>query len=208
MQGGHYNEPTMIDGKIVIITGANTGIGKETAIDLAKRKGKIYIACRDLTRGQNALIDIREKSGSDNIHFLKLNLACMKSIREFSETFHKIEEKLDILINNAGIMACPKSYTDDGFEMQMGVNHLGHFLLTNLLLDLLKKSPQGRIVNVSSLAYIGGKLMENNLFGEKFYFRWFAYANSKLANILFTHELARRLENTNITVNTLHPGKQ
>ncbi|XP_070491034.1 retinol dehydrogenase 12-like [Chironomus tepperi] len=206
MQGGSYNKPTMIDGKIVIITGANSGIGKETAVDLAKRGGKIYIACRNIERGQSALTEIKEKSGSDDVHFLQLDLASMKSIRKFSEDFHQLEDRLDILINNAGVMACPKSFTEDGFEMHMGTNHLGHFLLTNLLLDLLKKPAHSRIVNVASLFHIVGKISKTNFFGEKFYFRWYAYATSKLANILFTRELAKRLENTGITANSLHPG--
>ena len=101
MQGGSYNKPTLIDGKIVIITGANVGIGKETAVDLAKRGGKIYIACRNIERGQSALIEIKDRSGSDNVHFLQLDLASMKSIHKFSEEFHQLEDRLDILINNA-----------------------------------------------------------------------------------------------------------
>jgi NAD(P)-dependent dehydrogenase (short-subunit alcohol dehydrogenase family) len=206
MQGRKYEKTTLIDGKIVIITGANAGIGKETAIELAKRGGKIYIACRDITRGENALKEIKERSGSSNVHFLQLDLASMSSIREFSKKFHDLESELHILINNAGVMACPKAFTEDGFEMQMGTNHLGHFLLTNLLLDLLKSSAPSRIVNVASLAYIFGKFFKNNLNSEKFYFRWHAYGTSKLANILFTRELARRLENTKVTVNALHPG--
>lgn len=197
----------MIDGKIVIITGANSGIGKETAIDLARRGGKIYIACRDVKRGQKALTEIKEESGSDSVHFLQLDLASMRSICEFSKSFHQLESRLDVLINNAGVMACPKSFTEDGFEMHMGVNHLGHFLLTNLLLDLLKKSFQGRIVNVASLFHIVGFIWKTNFCAEKFYFRWYAYATSKLANILFSRELAKRLVNTKITVNSLHPGK-
>jgi NAD(P)-dependent dehydrogenase (short-subunit alcohol dehydrogenase family) len=111
------------------------------------------------------------------------------------------------VILNAGVMACAKSYTADGFEMHMGVNHLGHFLLTNLLLDLLKAAPAARIVNVSSLFHTVGWIWKSNFFGERFYFRWHAYATSKLANILFTRELAKRLKNTNVTANALHPGK-
>ncbi|KAG5676988.1 hypothetical protein PVAND_006779 [Polypedilum vanderplanki] len=206
MQGGKYKKSTLIDGKIVIITGANTGIGKETAIDLAKRGGKIYIACRNEKRGQNAQMEIIEKSSNMNVHFLQLDLASMDSIRKFSRKFHELESQLHILINNAGVMACPKSYTKDGFEMHMGVNHLGHFLLTNLLLDILKNTPNSRIVNVSSLFHIVGFIWKSNFFGEKFYFRWHAYATSKLANILFTRELAKRLKSSNTTANSLHPG--
>ena len=206
MQGGSYKKDTRIDGKVVIITGANSGIGKETAIDLAKRGGKIYIACRDIKRGENALADIREKSLSEKIYFLQLDLASLNSIKEFSKKFHELESQLHILINNAGVMACPKAFTEDGFEMHFGTNHLGHFLLTNLLLDVLKASAPSRVVVVSSLFHVFGKVRKNDLFGEKFYFRWFAYGTSKLANILFTRELAQKLVGTGVTANCLHPG--
>lgn len=206
MQGRSFKKDTKIEGRIVIITGANSGIGKETAIDLAKRGGKIYIACRDEKRGEDALKEIKEKSESDNVHFLKLDLASMESIREFSRKFHELETNLHILINNAGVMACPKELTKDGFEMHFGTNHLGHFLLTSLLLDIMKVSAPARIINVASLFYIVGKIRRDDLFGEKFYFRWFAYASSKLANILFTRELADRLKGTRVTANVLHPG--
>lgn len=109
-------------------------------------------------------------------------------------------------MNNAGIMACPKSLTEDGFESQFGVNHLGHFLLTNLLLDLLKKSAPSRIVNLSSIVHVFGRINKKDLNGDQFYNSWFAYAQSKLANILFTRELARRLKGTGVTANSLHPG--
>lgn len=206
MQGGQYDKDTRIDGKVVIITGANSGIGKETAIDLAKRGGKIYIACRDKKRGEDAMKEIKEKSESDEIYFLKLDLASIDSIKNFSEEFLNLETNLHILINNAGVMACPRSFTKDGFEMHFGTNHLGHFLLTNLLLDILKASAPSRVVVVSSLFHIVGKIRKNDLFGETFYFRWFAYASSKLANILFTRELAKRLAGTGVTANSLHPG--
>lgn len=207
MQGTSYTKDTKIEGSVVIVTGANAGIGKETAIDLARRGGKVYIACRDIKRGEDALKEIMRKSGSNNVHFLQLDLASIDSIKEFSRKFHDLEPKLHILVNNAGVMACPKSFTKDGFEMHFGTNHLGHFLLTNLLLDRLKESAPSRVVNVASLMYIIGKIRKGDLFGEKFYFRWFAYASSKLANILFTKELARRLEGTAVTVNCLHPGQ-
>lgn len=207
MQGGQYKKDVRIDGKIVIITGANSGIGKETAIDLARRGGKIYIACRDIKRGEDALIEIREKSGSTNVHFLQMDLASMDSIREFSRRFHSVENNLHILINNAGIMACPKALTKDGFEMQLGTNHLGHFLLTNLLLDLLKASAPSRVVVVSSCLHQIGRIKKDDLNSEKSYWKWTVYGQSKLANILFAKELARRLQGTGVTVNALHPGK-
>lgn len=206
MQGGQFEKDTRIDGKIVIITGANSGIGKETAVDLAKRGGKIYIACRDIKRGEDALKEIKSRSESDQVFFLQLDLASLESVREFSKKFHELESQLHILINNAGVMACPKTSTKDGFELHIGTNHLGHFLLTNLLLDLLKSSQPSRVVTVSSLFHIVGKIRKDDLFGDKFYFRWFAYASSKLANILFTRHLAKKLKGTRVTANCLHPG--
>lgn len=140
------------------------------------------------------------------MHFLQLDLASSNSIREFVKKFKSLERKLDILVNNAGISGLPKSFTADGFEMQMGVNHLGHFLLTHLLLDLLKFSAPSRIVVVSSLAESWGKIEKDNFMSEKSYDKVKAYFNSKLANNLFTIELARRLKGTNVTVNCCHPG--
>jgi retinol dehydrogenase 12 len=206
MQGGQYTKDTKIDGKVVVITGANSGIGKETAVDLAKRGGKIYIACRDVKRGEDALKEIKERSGSENVHFLQLDLASMASIHEFSKKYHQLESQLHVLINNAGIMAVPKAMTKDGFEMQIGTNHLGHFLLTNLLLDLLKQSSPSRVVNVSSMFHWYGRINKDDLNSEKSYWRWLAYGQSKLANILFTRELSKRLEGSGVTVNSLHPG--
>lgn len=206
MQGGQYTKDTRIDGKVVIITGANSGIGKETAIDLAKRGGKVYIACRNQQRGEDALKEIKEESGSVNVFFLQLDLSSLESIRQFSKKFHEMETQLHILINNAGVMACPRALTKDGFEMQIGTNHMGHFLLTNLLLDLLKQSSPSRIVNVSSLFHWYGRINREDLNSEKSYWKWIAYGQSKLANILFTRELSKKLEGSGVTANVLHPG--
>jgi NAD(P)-dependent dehydrogenase (short-subunit alcohol dehydrogenase family) len=201
-----YTENTRIVDKVVIITGANTGIGKENAIDHAKRGAKVYIACRDIKRGEDALKEIRQQSGSDNIHFLQLDLASLDSVREFSRKFHELESQLHILINNAGVMACPKALTKDGFEMQLGTNHLGHFLLTNLLLDLLKASSPSRIIVVSSSGHKMSDIDKDDLMNEKSYSKWKAYGRSKLANILFARELSKKLEGTGVTVNSCHPG--
>jgi retinol dehydrogenase 12 len=206
MRQGEFKKDTRIDGKVVVITGANCGIGKQTAIDLARRGGRVYIACRDPIRGVEAMKDIQDLSGSSNVHFLQLDLAQMESIRQFSKKFHSYESQLHILINNAGVMACPKAHTRDGFELQIGTNHMGHFLLTHLLLDLLLQSAPARVINISSLYHIFGRINKNDLNSDKHYWRWLAYAQSKLANILFTRELARRLEENDITVNALHPG--
>jgi NAD(P)-dependent dehydrogenase (short-subunit alcohol dehydrogenase family) len=196
----------LIDDKVVLITGANAGIGKACAIDLAKRGGKIYIACRDKTRGENALNEIRKESGSDKVYFLQLDLASLKSIREFSDKFYQLETKLDILINNAGLFLNKKDYTKDGFEMNVGVNHLGHFLLTNLLLDLLKAAGPSRIVVVSSVVYKMIKFDKDFWISDKNFSAYSCYGCSKMFNILFTTELSKRLEGTRITVNCCHPG--
>lgn len=195
-----------MDGKVVIITGANTGIGKETAVDLAKRGAKIYIACRDKRKSEEALKEIKSRSKSSQAFQLELDLASLGSINGFSKTFHKLEHNLHILINNAGVMACPKMITKDGFEMQLGTNHFGHFHLTNLLLDLLKASSPSRIVVVSSSGHKLSGLMRDDLMGEKSYSKLKNYGQSKLANILFARELAKRLKGTGVTVNSCHPG--
>uniref|UniRef100_A0A1B0GM47 Short-chain dehydrogenase n=1 Tax=Phlebotomus papatasi TaxID=29031 RepID=A0A1B0GM47_PHLPP len=206
-QGGQFRkDDILMENKVVVITGANTGIGKETALDLAKRGAKIYMACRDKNRGEEARMEVIEKSGNPNIYFRQLDLASLTSVRSFAQAFKNEESRLDVLLNNAGVMMIPKCHTEDGFEMQIGVNHMGHFLLTNLLLDLLKKSAPSRIINVSSLAHINGQINKEDLNSEKSYNRITAYSQSKLANILFTRELAKRLEGTRVTVNALHPG--
>lgn len=206
IQGRSFRKSTRLDGKVVIITGANTGIGKETAVDLARRGAKVYMACRSVERGEEAVQEVINRSRSASVYFRQLDLASLKSVRSFAETFLAEERRLDILINNAGIMACPNYLTEDGFEMQIGVNHMGHFLLTNLLLELVKKSAPSRIVNVSSIAHLYGKINKEDLNSEKSYSPIPAYNQSKLANVLFTRELARRLKDTGVSTYSLHPG--
>ncbi|NXD80700.1 RDH12 dehydrogenase, partial [Halcyon senegalensis] len=208
--GGQCKSTAKLEGKVVIITGANTGIGKETARELARR-GKVIIACRDIAKAEAAASEIRAETGNQQVIVKKLDLANTKSIREFAEKILAEEKELHILINNAGVMLCPYSKTADGFEMHLGVNHLGHFLLTFLLLERLKQSAPARIVNVSSLAHHGGRIRFHDLHGEKSYNRGLAYCHSKLANVLFTRELARRLQGKSprrpeFTANALHPG--
>ncbi|NXP62017.1 RDH12 dehydrogenase, partial [Chloropsis cyanopogon] len=169
------------------------------------------IACRDMAKAEAAASEIRAETGNQQVIVKKLDLADTKSIREFAEKFLAEEKELHILINNAGVMLCPYSKTADGFEMHLGVNHLGHFLLTFLLLERLKQSAPARIVNVSSLAHHGGRIRFHDLHGEKSYHRGLAYCHSKLANVLFTRELARRLQGkfqgrAGFTANALHPG--
>ncbi|KAK2886653.1 retinol dehydrogenase 12, like [Channa argus] len=201
-----WSSAEKLDGQTVIITGANTGIGKETALDLAKRGAKVILACRDIEKAQVATKEVIESSGNENVVCMKLDLADSKSIREFAEAINKDEPKLNILINNAGVMVCPYGKTADGFEMQIGVNHLGHFLLTYLLIDLIKKSTPARIVNVSSMAHSFGSINLDDLNSEQSYDKNKAYAQSKLANVLFTRSLAKRLEGTGVTTYSLHPG--
>ncbi|XP_060658301.1 retinol dehydrogenase 14-like isoform X1 [Drosophila nasuta] len=206
MQGGKFEKQTDETGKVVIVTGSNTGIGKETVLELARRGATVYMACRDKSRAEQARLEVIRETNNQNILFRELDLASLDSVRKFVDEFKKEQSKLDILINNAGIAHCPRMLTKEGFEMQLGVNHMGHFLLTNLLLDLLKKSSPSRIVNVSSLIHSYGTINFDDLNSEKSYKPDTAYSQSKLANILFTRELAKRLEGTNVTVNALHPG--
>ena len=208
--GGVCTSEARMEGKTVLITGANTGIGKETAIDLAKRGARVIMACRDMKRGEEALNDVAEKSGSSNLLLKPLDLASLASVRTLAEDINKNEPALHVLINNAGVMIPSElQKTQDGFEIQMGVNHFGHFLLTNLLLDLLKSSQPSRIVVVSSMAHsstTSSSFNFDNINSEKYYRKWDAYGQSKLANILFTRELAKRLKGTGVTANSLHPG--
>lgn len=206
--GGICNSNRTMPGKTVIITGANSGIGKATAIDLAKRGARVIMACRDLERSETAVKDIIWKSGSSNIILKRLNLSSLRSIRAFADEDIKMNEaELHVLIN---IISSPqRQETEDGFEMTMGVNHFGHFLLTNLLLDLLKKSAPARVVIVSSIGHhleTRSPFRFDNMHSQMFYSHWDAYGQSKLANILFTRELARLLVGSGVTANSLHPG--
>ncbi|TNM94781.1 hypothetical protein fugu_017540 [Takifugu bimaculatus] len=195
-------------GKTVIVTGANCGIGKALAGELLKLQARVVMACRDQQSAQEAAQDLKNQAGPEQgeVVIKHLDLASLRSVRKFCEEIIEEEEKIDVLINNAGIYQCPYSKTEDGFEMQFGVNHLGHFLLTHLLLDLLKASSPSRIVVVSSKLYKYGDINFDDLNSEKSYDKAFCYSQSKLANLLFTLELARQLEGTGVTVNALTPG--
>ncbi|XP_063076372.1 retinol dehydrogenase 12 [Engraulis encrasicolus] len=203
---GQWSSTARLEGKTVIITGANTGIGKETAKDLAKRGARIILACRDVEKAETALKEIIDESGNQSIVVRKLDLSDTKSIKEFADVIKKEESQVNILINNAGVMMCPYSKTADGFEMQFGVNHLGHFLLTFLLLDLIKRSAPARIINVSSMAHSWGTIQFEDINSEQHYHSRRAYGQSKLANILSTRSLANRLKGSGVNVYVVHPG--
>ena len=196
----------VLNGKTAIITGANTGLGLETAVDFAKRNARVILACRNKKKGEAAVVQVKKRSGNENVVFVQLDLSSLESVRTFSSKMLASEPRIDILVNNAGVYACPYTKTADGFEMQFGVNHLGHFLLTHMLLDRIKEAPSARIVNVSSMFHERGKINFDDLNSEGSYSAYEAYFQSKLANILFTRSLAKRLEGTKVTVNVLHPG--
>ncbi|MGE7612149.1 SDR family oxidoreductase [Paenibacillus sp. NPDC101420] len=193
-------------GKIALVTGANSGMGLATTVELARKGAKVIMVCRNRQRGEEALAAAKQKSRSEDIELMLCDLASLESIRSFAEEFTRKYPILDILINNAGVVTIKRQLTKDGFEMDLGVNHLGHFLLTNLLLEPLKAAEQGRIVVVASGAYkIGALHYEDPTLARRFNPAK-AYARSKLANILFTKELAARLQGTRVTVNCVHPG--
>ncbi|XP_020359026.1 dehydrogenase/reductase SDR family member 13 [Oncorhynchus kisutch] len=211
VKGAVCKSNVKLHGKTVIVTGSNTGIGKMTALDLARRGARVILACRNKQRAEAALADIKRESGSNEVVFMHLDLGSLKSVRTFAETFLKTERRLDLLINNAGIYM--QGSTEDGLGMMFGVNYIGHFLLTNLLLDRLKECGPSRVVNVASLGHNFGKIDFNCLsthkelgVGESATDVFNIYCNSKLCNVVFTHELAKRLKDTNVTCYSLHPG--
>ncbi|UZR94643.1 SDR family oxidoreductase [Chondrinema litorale] len=195
-----------MEGKICIVTGANTGIGKETALGLAQKGAEVIMLCRNMQKGVAAKEEIINKTGNENIHLIITDLASFKSVHQAIETIKKNYKKIDVLINNAGAYFTEFALTEDGNERQFQVNHLSGFLLTLSLLDLLKAAEAARIINVSSIGNYKGDIHFDDLNLTNSYNGLKAYRQSKLSNVLFTYELARRLSDTNITVNTLHPG--
>ena len=180
-------------GKVVIITGANSGIGYEAAGALAKKGATVVMACRNLEKGEAAAKAIIDEGPTGQVVLLHLDLADLSSVRRFADEFSAEYDRLDVLVNNGGIMAVPKGKTVDGFEMQIGTNHLGHYALSGLLIEMLKTTQNARVVTVSSYAHVMGKINFDDLNSEKSYQRWSAYGRSKLANVLFGYELQRRL---------------
>ena len=196
-------------GRITIVTGSSSGIGLEAARVLASKNVTAVIAVRNLEKGSHAADKIRVLHKNADVHVMELDLANLDSVHAFTKVFKEKYNKLDLLINNAGVMIPPYSKTKDGFELQFGTNHLGHFALTGLLIDLLKKTEGSRIINVSSAAHKYGNLDFNDLNWEKrIYKAWRAYGDSKISNLYFTYELKRKLEkeNSKIKVTAAHPG--
>jgi NAD(P)-dependent dehydrogenase (short-subunit alcohol dehydrogenase family) len=193
------------DGSIVVITGANAGLGFATAHGLAKKGAQICMVCRSADRGNIALKAIAESACVPPSLFVA-DLFSQASIRELADTLHQRLPRIDVLVNNAGAAFAARRVTIDGIEKTFALNHLAPFLLTTLVIDLIRKSPQGRIVNLTAGIPVSRSSFLDNLQGEKHYGQFAAYRSSKVSNILFTYELARRLHGTGITVNCAHPG--
>ena len=189
-----------------MVTGANSGIGRATTLGLANMHASVVMVCRSRERGEVALAEIKQKSANEQICLLVADLASQTAIRKLAENFKKEHSSLHVLINNAGIILRKRQVTVDGLETQFAVNHLAPFLLTNLLLDVLTSSAPARIVTVASDMHRGGSINFDDLQSTRSYRPLRVYAQTKLANVLFTYELARKLRGTKVTANCLHPG--
>jgi NAD(P)-dependent dehydrogenase (short-subunit alcohol dehydrogenase family) len=192
--------------KICLVTGASSGIGKATALGLVKMGATVVIVCRDPARGEAALSEIRQKSGNSSVDLLIADLSSQEAIRRLVNEYKSKYRHLHVLINNAGVYYTKRHVTVDGLEAMFAVNYLARFLLTNLLLDIIQSSTPARIINVAGAYHAKGEIDFDDLQGEKNFDGQRANHQSKLADVLFTYELARRLERTGVTVNCLHPG--
>jgi NAD(P)-dependent dehydrogenase (short-subunit alcohol dehydrogenase family) len=199
-----------LTGKVIIVTGGNSGIGYEAAKAFVAKGAQTILACRSMEKAQAALDQIQAEIPGAAVDIMLLDLTSLESVRKFAEQFKAKYDRLDVLLNNAGIMMVPYGVTEDGFERQFGTNHLGHFALTGLLIDLLQKTPDSRVVNVSSNGHRFGEMDFDNLMyeGDNGYSPTRAYGRSKLANLLFTYELQRRFEGNgaNVIATAAHPG--
>ena len=194
-------------GRTAVVTGANTGLGYETAAALAEKGAHVVLAVRNLEKGKSAAARITAATPGGSVALQELDLTSLESVRAAAEQLRSDYDAIDLLINNAGVMMTPKSTTRDGFELQFGTNHLGHFALTNLLLDRVQAAPGSRIVTVSSVGHRFARAIRfDDLQWERDYSRVGAYGQSKLANLLFTYELQRRLQGTNTIAAAAHPG--
>lgn len=202
--------PQSMRERVCLVTGASNGIGKAAAIKLANMGASLVLLCRDRDRGETAMAEISLRSGNDDIDLLVADLGSLRQVRKAAIGFLDSGQPLHVLVNNAGAIHMDRSLTEDGVETTFAVNHLGHFLLTNMLLGRMRESGPARIVNISSeahrIGYGDGRMAFDDLMGERQYGGWKAYGQSKLANILFTRELARRQNPADVTVNAMHPG--
>ena len=194
--------------RVAVVTGANSGLGLETARQLAVAGAHVVLACRSAERGEAARRELLASRADASLSVEPLDLASLDSVRDFAKRLSQAHSRLDLLVNNAGVMALPRRQTADGFEMQLGTNHLGHFALTGLLLPKLLAAPDARVVTVSSTMHRFGRMRWDDLHAERSYQRWLAYAQSKLANLLFAFELASRLEarGARCVSTAAHPG--
>lgn len=197
-----------LSGKTAIVTGSNTGLGFETALDLYQKGAKVYVACRDREKGLDAIARIKAISGGGDLIYGHLDLASLSSVKVFAEKVIATENRLDLLVNNAGVMIPPPSKSEDGFELQFGVNFIGHFALTGHLFSLLESTKGSRVVTLSSIAHRGAAIDFDNFRLEKSYNSWREYGQSKLADLIFALEFEKRLRNNGCNIISLaaHPG--
>ena len=197
-----------LSGKTAIVTGSNTGIGYETALDLYKKGAKVYVACRNQEKAMKAIKKMEADGGTGELVYEHLDLASLRSVKSFAENVITAESSLDLLVNNAGIMILPQSKTEDGFEIQFGVNFVGHFALTGHLFNLLESTKGSRVVTLSSIAHRGSTIDFDNFRLEKDYNNWREYGQSKLADIIFALEFDKRLKSNGSQIKSLaaHPG--
>ena len=197
-----------MQGKICLVTGATSGMGKETALGLARMGATVVLVARDQNKGKQAQHEITRQSGNEQVDLLLADLSSQQEVRKLADEFKAKYQQLHVLVNNAGAVFTKRQTTVDGLEMTFALDHLAYFLLTNLLLDTIKASAPARIINISSQAQGVGKINFDDLQGEKSYglFGFTAYGQAKLANVMFTYELARRLQGTGVTVNAVGPG--
>lgn len=197
-----------LSGKVIVITGGNSGIGFEAAFEFARKRASVVLACRSIEKARAAAAQVSTAHPQALVGVMELDLASLESVSNFARSFHARHKSLHVLCNNAGVMALPYRRTADGFEMQFGTNHLGHFALTGLLLELLLRTEGARVVTVSSNAHRMGRIQFEDLQSERFYSKWLAHAQSKLANLLFTLELQRLAERAGLSLLSVacHPG--
>ena len=206
MNGGTCRLSPNLQYKVAIVTGSNCGIGYYTALRLAELGARVVLACRDPTRANIALEKIKKEVKNAQVEFIRIDLTSTSSIKAFVDAFKSKYDRLDILINNAGLLSETRTVTPEGIETTFAANHLGHFMLTLLLQDYLVKSAPSRVINVSSLASLSGNIHWDDLMLEKGYTMWKAYSQSKLANVIFANEFNRRFESKGVKAVSLHPG--